>query len=143
MKILYIACYSLFLCLFFSCKKKDSTPTTCPFTVASVAATYKLTHVYYRTTPTGTDSEIIGSLDLCKRDDLTILNGSGSLVYQDAGVTCSPSSAYVGSWSISGNSITLETKTFTFLSFDCSNLSFYEDNRVAAGDRTTYVYTKQ
>lgn len=144
MKYLYIICCSLSISvLFFSCKKKDDTPASCPFTVASIAASYKLTSILYKTSATGANSEIIGSIAICKLDDITILNGNGNLTYQDAGLACSPSSAYVGSWSISGNSITLETETFSFLSFDCTKLAIYMDNRLAAGDRTTYIYTKQ
>jgi hypothetical protein len=143
MKILYLAGCSLFLSMFFSCKKKDSAPTTCPFTVASLTATYKLTHMYYRSTPTGTDSEIIGSLPACKLDDLLVLNANGIFMIQDVGVTCSTGGSIAGSWIISGNTISLEGDIYVFQSFDCTNLQLYKDNRLASGDRTTYVYVKQ
>ena len=142
MKLIYVFSYSVLLFSFLSCDKKDDTPS-CPFTVTSVTGTYSLTSLYYRDSPNGSDSQIIGSLAACKRDDLLVLNTNGLFEMQDVGVTCSGGGNIGGSWTISSNTISLESDTYTFLSFDCTKLSIYKTNRIVPGDRTVWVYTKQ
>ena len=128
---------------FFSCdKNEDDPPPTCPQTVASIAATYKLTSLRFRPAG-GTESDIIGSLNACERDNLLILNANRTFAHQDAGVVCSPALNYAGDWDITGSAIRLETETGTIVSFDCTNLVFYVNNKPGAGDRMTYKYTKQ
>lgn len=125
-----------------SCNKDDDPAPTCPQTAASIAATYKLTS--QRLKPSGgTESEIIGTLNSCERDNLLVLNSNTTFQYQDAGVVCTPSQNYAGDWSVTGSTLTLETTTYIITSFDCTNLIAYRNNFPNGGDRTTYTYTKQ
>ena len=142
MKLLYILAFSLLLILSSSCKKDDDAPT-CPFTVAGVTGSYTLTSMLYRTTPNGSDTQIIGSLPACKRDDVLTLNANGLYFIQDVGVTCGGGGSIAGSWTITSNTISFEGDVYNFGSWDCTSLIIYKDNRVTAGDRTAWIYTKQ
>lgn len=125
-----------------SCKKDDDEPPTCPQTIASIAATYKLTSQRFKPSG-GTESEIINSLNACERDNLLVLNSNTTFVHQDAGMVCTPAQNYAGDWSVSGSNLLLETTAYIITSFNCTNLVFYRNNFPNAGDRTTYTYTKQ
>ena len=141
-KILFPAFVIVVISSFSSCDKNDDEPKTCPQNVASIAATYKLTSKRFKPSG-GTESEIIGSLPACERDNLLVSNSNATFAYQDAGVICTPPINFAGDWSVSGSTLTLETQAGTIVSFDCTNLVFYVNNQPGAGDRTTYTYTKQ
>jgi heat shock protein HslJ len=143
MKKLLIA-ISVFAVLFSSCKKDDPPAATCSgTTVANVAGTYKITALRYKVTSSAPEQDYYNILPDCEKDNLTILAANGSLTYQDAGTACSPSNAYVGDWTLSGNTITLETYSGTVQSFDCKTLVVVATNYYNPGDRITFTYTKQ
>lgn len=130
------------LSIFISCKKDDAQPQTCAQTVASIAASYKLTSQRYKPSG-GVESEIINTLNACEKDNLLVLNSNTTFVHQDAGVVCTPSQNYAGDWSVAGGNLVLETITYTINSFNCTDLVFYRNDFPNAGDRTTYTYRKQ
>jgi hypothetical protein len=100
-----------------SCEKdKDD----CPTDVVSLSGTYKLTAA--TVTIAGTTTDEYAAREACEKDDLYILAADGSLTYQDAGTACNPSGSYSSTWSVSGNTITIDGETFTIESFDCDNL---------------------
>ena len=134
-KILLIASISIFA--FSSCDKDDD--DDCQTNVANLSGTYKLTALKYK--PSGmAEIDLYATLDACEKDDLTILNSNGTYSYQDAGTVCVPDGSYAGTWSLSGNTITVDGDQGTISSFDCNIVTFYQES---GGDRITFTYDKQ
>jgi hypothetical protein len=102
-----------------SCSKKDKTES-CPVTKESVAGSYRL--VAFKMN--GVDALDL-TFQTCTKDDIVTLKADGTYDYTDAGVSCDPSSNSTGSWTLSGNTFTIDYFPFplTIQSFDCSNLS--------------------
>ena len=138
MKKLLLAC--LVLPLFISCNKdKDD----CETTTAKVAGTYRLTAAKYKQTPTSGEIDLLVLLDACEKDDLEVLNGNGSYTHQDAGTVCTPSGTYSGTWSLAGNTLTIDGQASTVTSFDCTTLVFTISNYSTAGDVATFTMVRQ
>ena len=130
---------SLSLLLFGSCKKVDK----CKTNVAKIAGSYKVTSAKYKSTPASTESDLLILLDACEKDDIEVLNENGSYTHQDAGTSCTPSGTYTGSWTLSGNSLTIDGEVSTITSFDCSTLVFTVSNYFTSGDVATFTLAKQ
>ena len=117
-----LALSSLFIALLLTACKNDDDDVACQLSSSSIVGTYKITAITYKPTPTSADVDIYATLDACEKDDLLVLNDNGIMNYQDAGTVCSPSGSYSGSWSLTGNSITIDGDPGTVSSFDCSTL---------------------
>jgi hypothetical protein len=100
----------------FSCSKNNN-DTPPAITMQNLAGNYKITAA----TVNGTDILSV-YLTPCQQDDVYTLNADGTYAVTDAGTTCSPSSAMTGTWSLSGNQITIGTRQFTLVSFDGSKI---------------------
>jgi hypothetical protein len=131
---------------FASCKKKDDVKT-CDVTVAGIAGNYKLTkmELIANGVPSGTD--ILSQFyDPCERDDIYQLAADKKVTYQDAGTTCSPSSAGTGTWDVvNGKLVITHTGSGTDITsgtvkHNCSNI-VVDDNFGGASFR--YTFTKQ
>ena len=133
-RILLIATISLFTLA--SCDKDDD----CEQNVNTVSGTYKLTALKYKPSGSSTEIDFYALMDACEKDDLTILSSNGTYVYDDAGTVCSPDGSFNGTWSLSGNTITVDGEAGTISSFDCENLTFYVED---SGERLTFTYNKQ
>jgi hypothetical protein len=124
-----------------SCKKKKD---ACVTNATTVSGTYLLTSMKYKQTSGSADVEMIDILlDACEKDDLYILLSSGVFNYQDAGTVCSPAGSYTSTWSLSGNTLTIDGEPGTIQSFDCTNLVAFATDVFTAGDRITLTYVKQ
>jgi hypothetical protein len=123
-----------------SCEKdKDD----CEKTVATISGTYKITSATYTAPGVPGSVDYYAQLDACEKDDLQILNANGNYTYQDAGTACSPSGSYSGTWSLSGNSITIDGETGTIESFNCDELVLSIEIGFVAGDRLVTTLEKQ
>lgn len=120
-----------------SCNKDDD---DCEQNMASVSGTYKLTAMKYRPSGSTNEIDLYAFLDACEKDDLTVLNANGTYAYQDAGTVCNPNGSFNGTWTMSGNSITVDGESGTIQSFDCNTIVFYTED---AGDRITFTYVRQ
>jgi hypothetical protein len=92
-----ILALSVFSLLFASCKKDNKNEPVTP-TKENLTGTYKLSA--FSMTSNGTTTDLIMFMDACDKDDLYKLNTDYSYNVQDAGVVCSPSNDYSGSWSL-------------------------------------------
>ncbi len=130
----------LSLVIFSSCKKEGS---DCQTTVATLAGTYRVTAIAYTAPGIPGSTDILATFDACEKDDLYILNANGTFAYQDAGTTCTPGGNYSGSWSLSGNIVTIDGEAATIQSFDCDRLVIYASGGMTAGDKVTSTLEKQ
>jgi hypothetical protein len=103
---------------FISCDKDDD----CEINQASVAGTYRVTAMKYKQTSTSGEIDVYALLDACEKDDQQVLNSNGTYTYQDAGTSCSPSGTFNGTWSLNGQTLTIDGDASTITSFDCSTL---------------------
>ena len=106
--------YFIAAVVIFSCNKNDDNNPPA-ITMENLAGDYKITSA----TLNGIDV-LSAYLEPCQQDDVYTLNADGTYEITDAGSTCSPTSDTTGTWSLSGNQITIGTQQFTLVSFDGS-----------------------
>lgn len=123
-----------------SCKKDKE---DCQTSAASLAMSYRTVSIKYKQTPSSAELDYFATLDACEKDDILTLNVNGTYSYTDAGTVCSPSGSYTGTWSVNGNTITVDGDNGTIQSFDCTTLVLYIENSFVAGDRLTTTLVKQ
>ena len=135
--------YTLIICSGLSCKKNND--KTCNLNTASVAGSYKVTAARYKATATSPETDYYSQLfpDACERDDIITLNANGSATFTDAGVKCSPPGDDVSTWSLSGNTITIDGGPANVDSFNCSAITVSEADVFTAGDKLIIVLTRQ
>lgn len=134
---------SLVFALLISCKKNSD--KKCNLDTASVTGSYKITAATYKATPTGSETDYYATLfpDACERDDIITLNANGAYTFNDAGVKCTPPGDDTGTWSLSGNTITIDGSPANVDNFNCSTLTLSESNIFIAGDKLILVLTRQ
>lgn len=130
---------TLSMLIFISCKKDEK----CETSVAKIAGNYRVVAAKYKQTSAGAETDLFVLLDACEKDDTEVLNENGSYTHQDAGTVCTPNGTYSGTWSLSGNTLTIDGETSTIQSFDCSTLVFTISNYFVAGDVATFTLAKQ
>ncbi len=108
--------YFLAAVIIFSCNKDDDNNPPA-ITMESLAGDYKITSA----TVNGTDVLSI-YLASCQQDDVYTLNADGTYKITDAGTTCTPPSDTTGTWTLSGNQITIGTQQFTVVNFNGSTI---------------------
>ena len=120
------------------CSKNESA-TKDPITMQSLAGNYKITAA----TVSGID--ILSTyLEACKADDIYTLNADGTYTIADAGTACTPTSATSGTWTLSGDQITIGAQQFTLVNFDGNKIE--ASTTVTQGTTTVtvnVVFTKQ
>ena len=104
-----------------SCKDDDD-DVACQLSSNSVVGTYRISAITYKPTPTSGEVDVYATLDACEKDDLLVFNDNGVFNYQDAGSRCTPPGTYASTWSISGNTITIDNEPGNVSSFDCTTL---------------------
>jgi hypothetical protein len=112
-----VVALSALLFITVSCKKDDNNISkenlVGIYTLVSVTAKY------------GTSPEVDITddwIEPCQQDDVTTLKADDTYAVVDAGVQCDPPSDDVGTWSVSGNSFTLDGETFVISSFSGNTL---------------------
>ncbi len=136
MKKLIFSCLA-FTFLLTSCDKDDD---VCNLSNDSLVGTYSITAAKFKPVGGGSEIDLLAGSSACEKDDLVVFNDNGSIAYQDAGTVCSPSNSSTGTWSLSGNTITIDGEAGTVSSFDCSRMV------VTGSDLTgtlTVTYTRQ
>lgn len=118
-------------------KSENSAQAT--VTMQSLAGNYKIT------------AATVGGIDIlstylmpCQADDVYTLNADGTYAIADAGTVCTPTSATSGTWSLSGNTITIGAQAFTLITFDGNKIE--ASTSVTQGGTTVTVnviFTKQ
>ena len=116
MKRLVVALSAL-LFITVSCKKDDNNISkedlVGSYTLVSVTAKY------------GTSPEVDITddwIESCAQDDVTTLKADDTYAVVDAGVQCDPPGDDVGTWSVSGNSLTMDGQTSAISSFSGNTL---------------------
>ena len=129
--------------LLVSCKKDDV--KTCSLNMTSLAGTYKVTAVRYKATPSGSETDYFNLFyaDPCERDDKYIFNADSTYIFTDAGVQCSPPGDDTGTWSLSGNTVTVDGGPANVDSFSCTALTVSVSDAISAGDKLILVFTRQ
>jgi hypothetical protein len=124
-----------------SCKKSSSNSSS--ITVQNLAGTYTLTALTVTIPPLPPQS-IIDSVPTCQRDDEYKLNTDLTYDYIDAGTKCNPPGDGTGVWSLSGNTITIDTTQSTIQKFDGRTLVINTNvNFMGIAATTTETLTKQ
>ena len=108
--------YFLAAVIIFSCNKDDDNNPPA-VTMENLAGDYKITSA----TIAGTDILDI-YLKACQKDDVYTLNADGTYEITDAGTTCIPPSDTTGTWTLSGNDITIGDRQFTVVNFNGSTI---------------------
>ena len=126
-----------------SCSKdKDK---SCKLDAASLSGSYRVTGAKYKANALATETDYYSQLyaDACERDDIVTLNSNGTYTFTDAGVKCTPPGDDTGTWSFSGNTLTIDGVAENVDNFNCSALTISASNIVNTGDKLTLTLTKQ
>lgn len=117
-----------------SCHKDDNNNNnnTCTVSMKDIAGTYMVTKAELQPPGSTTYTDITGLpplSDACMKDNTIVLTESGAATYNDAGVACTPSETGSGTWTLTGNQMSLklnqspvDLSTATVESFDCKTL---------------------
>ncbi len=97
----------------------------------------------YKASATSAEVDYFAILDACAKDDVTTLNTNGTYRLTDAGIVCSPPNTDNGTWSLSGNTMTIGGSLATIESFDCKTLVVSIPDTQVAGDKLKVTLTKQ
>ena len=124
-----------------SCKKSSNNSSA--ITKENLAGIYTLTGLTATVAPFPAQN-IIDSVPACQRDDQYKLNPDLTFNYIDAGTKCSPPADNVSTWSLSGNTITIDTLQGTIQHFDGKALVINHDQTISGFSATiTTTFTKQ
>jgi len=128
--------------IFSSCKKNNE--KDCSLSETNMAAKYKITAIKYQASATSPEQDFFDqSLEPCEKDDITSIVADHTYVYSDAGTTCSPNGDYSGTWSLSGNTLSLDGDPATLEDFNCTGFSLVVTDIIVPGDKGSIRYTRQ
>ena len=130
---------------FFSCKKDEDKNSTCTSNVASISGSYKIIAYSYKASATSPETDYYNTLfpDACDRDNVLKFDASGTYELIDAGMVCSPSGNDNGTWTVSGNTMTVDGEATTIQSFDCKTLILSNNDIQTSGDKLTITLIRQ
>ena len=113
--------------------KKDA---TCELSSAAFAGNYKTTAVKYKASASAAEVDYYDVLfsNACEKDDYVTFNANGTYQLVDAGTVCVPSNNSSGSWSLSGNVLTVDASPGTIESFSCTSYVTRYVNVFTTGD---------
>ena len=131
----------LVIVLFVSCDKKED---ECTLSTNAVSGNHRVTAVRYKASPSSPEVDYYSTLytDPCERDDVFTFNTNGTYIFTDAGVVCSPSNSDSGTWSLSGNTVTIDGEPGNVDSFNCTTLTVSVSDSFVAGDKLIIVFTR-
>jgi hypothetical protein len=134
----------LLAAFFFSCQK-DPEPPTCATNATSLSGSYKITAVTYKENASAAEVDYYSLFytEPCERDDILTFNANGTYQFTDAGIVCDPSNSDNSTWSLVGNTITVDGDPATIESFDCKTLVVFTEDEVVPGDKIKLTLTKQ
>jgi hypothetical protein len=140
-KLLFILLSAFILC---SCKK-DKDESACSSTATSIAGAYRITAITYKASATSPEMDYYNSVfpDACDRDDVMSFNINGTYLLTDAGIVCSPPNTDNGSWSVAGNTMTIDGDPATIESYNCQTLVVVHSDVQVAGDKFKITMTRQ
>jgi len=130
--------------LFFACKKEDH-KNTCTTDVSSISGSYKITAYAYKASASSPEQDYYNIIftEACEKDDILTFNSNGNWTLKDAGVVCSPSGDDSGTWSLSGNTLSVDGDPATIESFDCKSLVVSNSDVLITGDKLKITLTRQ
>ena len=139
MKKLLVVAFAL--TLFVSCDKDED----CNQDMAGIAGSYRVTAVTYKQTSSSSEVDYYNLFfpNACDRDDIITLNANGTYVLTDGGVQCSPPNTDAGTWTQSGNTITIDGEAGTIMSFNCDAMVFGQNDIIVVGDQLKLTLTRQ
>lgn len=105
-----------------SCKK-DKDDENCTLSSTSIVGSYKTTAVKYKASAADAEIDEFATWDACEKDDIVVLNANNSVTYQDAGISCTPSTNDTGAWLLSGSSLNIDGEIYTVTAFSCSGMT--------------------
>jgi hypothetical protein len=108
----------VFSAVLLSCKKNK-----CELNAENFAGTYKLVAITSKITATGETQDGFSGRPDCEKDDLTIFNSDGTIIYKDAGLVCEPVGNDTGVWSLNGDVLTSDDEPLKISSFDCGGFT--------------------
>jgi len=131
--------------LILSCKKDKGDKNNCTTDTASITGAYKITAVTYKASSTASEIDYFDILfpDACERDDTYTFSLNGGYTIDDTGLVCSPASDDNGTWSVSGNIMTIDGDAVDIKSFDCKYLVIVNSDTQTSGDKLTLTLTRQ
>lgn len=119
-----------------ACKKNDD--DDCKLSVSALAGKYKATSVKYKQTASFPEVDYYNVLfpDPCDRDDFITYNADGTYMITDGGDVCFPNNNSSGTWTLSGNTMTLDSpsNTSTVEGFSCTSFTSKLTNVFVSGD---------
>lgn len=132
---------SLLAIIGFSCKKKDS----CGVNVNSISGSYKVTGYGYKSSSSATEIDYYNIIFpyTCQRDDIYTFNNNGTYHIADAGTVCTPNGSDDGTWSLTGNTVTIDGDAASVQSFDCHTWVIVVPDTQVPGDQLRITLTKQ
>jgi len=101
-KILLTVSAFIFVIVFASCKKSNSSSGSNAKTVENLSGSYKITAI--NVFALGTNFDEYASLKDCEKDNIIKLDNTLTAEFNDVGIVCSPSEESTGTWSLSSNS---------------------------------------
>ncbi len=125
-----------------SCKKSSSSNSS--ITKENLAGSYKLTDLTI-TIPPFPAQNILDSVPACQRDDIVKLNLDLTMQNIDAGTKCNPPGDFSSTWSLSGDSIRVDTLVGVIQKFDGKTLVIQSPVNIPPSitGTTTETFTKQ
>lgn len=102
-----------------ACKKSNNSGSA--ITKENLAGSYTLTAVSI-TIPPFPAQNVLDSVPACQRDNIIKLNVDLTMENIDGGTKCVPPADFTSTWSLSGNSITVDTLSGTIKNFDGKTL---------------------
>jgi len=137
----YLLSGILFFTLMVGCKKNDN---NCNLSNEKLVGTYKLTAITYKPSGSSTHQDVYNTfLEPCQRDDLYIFNSNNSFNYVDAGNVCLPPGNDNSTWSLSGNTLIIDTDIFIVASFNCSTMVVTLTDPSAPDEVLTFTFIRQ
>jgi len=128
----------------FSCSKDKDEDSSCATNTASISGPYKITAMTYKESPSSAEMDYLNIIldEACRRDDIYTFNTNDTYQIADAGSVCSPAGDENGTWSLSGNTMTIDGDPATIGSFDCKTLVLVNTDTQVPGDQLKITMTR-
>jgi len=128
----------------FSCTGDKDELQPCTISTAAISGAYKIISMLYKENASAPETEVFPIwFEACQRDDVLTFDTNGTYQDADAGIKCSPPDDDNGTWTLSGNTMTIDSDPTTLESFDCKTLVLVNMDTQVAGDRLKITLTKQ
>jgi hypothetical protein len=121
----------------FSACKKDKDDDSLAVTKENLVGTYQISS--FKAKSGSVEQDLMQFYDDCEKDDNYILKADLTMEYKDAGTVCSSSGDYTGTWSVSGNKITIDGSEETVKTLTKSTL--VTEVTESGGNGATVTYT--